>query len=438
MRLLLAFLFATTCFSAPNIVFLMTDDRGLETCVPDGNVNGWVTPEIDSIATGGMRFSRMNSEVSCSPSRALLLTGRWPNAANRLDPNINFPTLSLGPLDTNEVTIADILGDVGYVSATAGKWNLYYGDETTNATIVAEAEQHAKDCGFDYAFIPNPGNTPVTYWSGGEGVGDYLPDTINSWATNWMADRVASNETFFLTYSFHLIHILGDASYQVTPNNLGETNETDAVKAQGMWEYHDVLVGNVLDQIDALGIADNTIVIYCGDNGTDSSLTNSYNGTPITGGKIGSDETASRVPFYVKWPGTITPASTYDGLSSFADVLPTLAEIAGTYQRGGQLNDGVSFYGGLLGTESSHRKYILEKSRLALDAYKDLNWKWLDNGNLYSITNWPHGDVETTPTDVLHSNTIINLSTRYTNDYFKAYGDRPWYGSTNEYIFHRP
>ena len=129
----------------------------------------------------------------------------------------------------------------------------------------------------------------------------------------------------------------------------------------------DSMVGKVLETLDACGIADDTLVIFAGDNGTegearinevDHQLISDYQGRPVQGGKRTLKDTGSRVPFLVRWTGVIKAGTTYNGLMDFSDIFSTLVEVGGGTIPSDRIIDGQSFYSQLRGEQGESRQFI--------------------------------------------------------------------------------
>jgi len=300
----------------PNIVFILADDVGAESMDMYGG-SSWPTPNINSIAEAGMKFENAFSCPCCAPTRAQFLTGRYPFRTG-----ITYPTLPDGPLSvTDETTVATVLKNSGYSTGLAGKWNLRYGG--ANGASEAEQAAHIQGHGFEEhrAFI---GHT-IQYGPPSP-ESDFVPCRLNRWACDFIARKALEPKPFYLQYSLGLVHW----PLTATPLNPNATtdNSSDTELYACMMQYMDDMVGNVLDAIDTACIADNTVVILGGDNGTWRRITSTFKGVEIQGGKLSAKDTGSWVPFYVRWPGAVAPGSTYSGLMDFSDIFPTFIEIA--------------------------------------------------------------------------------------------------------------
>ncbi len=371
----------------PNIIFILADDVGAESMEMYGSTS-WPTPNINTIAQDGVVFENAFSCPTCAPTRGQFLTGRYPFRTG-----IVYPTLPLGELSTtNEVTLATLLQDSGYATGLSGKWNLKYG----NSGIAEEQEAHIVAHGFaeSSSFIGhtiNYGNQYVEQ--------DYTPYQLNEWACNFITNKASGSQPFYLQYSLGLVHTpLGGTP--LFPNVTGLTLEQTY---SYMMQYMDQMVGNLLNTVDALGIADNTVLIFAGDNGTVSSIDSMFNGVPVAGGKQSTKDTGSWVPFYVRWPGVVTPNTSYGGMMDFSDIFPTLLDIADVALPSDRIIDGKSFRSQLEGQAGDHREIIYVSHRQNPSAHFVRNHDWklvLDAAasydlapGLYDISNAPISEV---------------------------------------------
>ena len=360
----------------PNIVFILADDVGAESMTPYGG-SSWNTPRIDSIATQGVRFANAFSTPSCAPSRAEFLTGRYSFRTG-----VIFPTLPNGPLGLEETTLATVLKKAGYATGLTGKWNLRYG----SITGASEAEQaaHIEAHGFDEhrTFI---GHTIV--YGDPSVETNFVPYQLNQWACDFISRKATNDSPFYLQYSLGLVHwpLTG------TPLNPSATegNSTDDELYGNMMAYMDIMIGNVLDTLDSAGVASNTVVIFGGDNGTWSRIYSTFNGVTVQGGKLTSKDTGSWVPLYVRWPGVVTPASLYDGLTDFSDIFPSLIEIGQGVVPNYSVIDGISFLSQLQGASTEHRNVVYCSDVANRTFVRDKQWKLINGTDLYDISNSP-------------------------------------------------
>ena len=355
----------TTDSSRPNIVFILIDDLGIEATNSygsqglvrqSGDIMPYVQPNIDAIAASSMTFRNAYATPSCAPSRAQFLTGRYPFRTG-----VIWPTLPNGPLADEEVTFAELLQQTGYHTGMAGKWNLRHGIASARSTEthLEETLQHLMSQGFAEG-APFVGHTidygPATPET------DYLPYQTNRWARQFVAREAATERPFFLQYSLGLAH----SPFVPTPIGTAEDDlgpsagrpERAELHYLSMLEYADQLIGGLVQQIDELGIANETVIIVAGDNGTVRRFTSRYLGKNVRGGKRGLMDTGSRVPFYVRWPGVVEAGSEYEGLTDFSDIFATVLDLAGAPPPADRTIDGRSFARQLRGESTPHRELV--------------------------------------------------------------------------------
>jgi len=153
-------------------------------------------------------------------------------------------------------------------------------------------------------------------------------------------------------------------------------------------------VGELVKKLNELGLRENTLVMFSGDNGTQAVVTEMRDGREIHGGKGTMKDTGSWVPLLASWPGVITPGSVYDGLVDFTDIMPACLELAGATPPAGI--DGVSFAPQLLGRPGKPREWV---HSLYVDKYfvRDARWKLRENGELYDVRNSPYDETMVKP-----------------------------------------
>ena len=308
--------------SKPNVIVFLCDDVGYGEFGFQGN-RQIPTPHIDSIAQQGMRFT--NGYVAatyCSPSRAGLLTGRYPTRFGH-EFNPGGVRESVG-LSLNEKTIAERLRELGYATACVGKWHLGRGEK-----FIATAR------GFDefYGTSENtpffhPTNfidtrvsknvTPVTDDS------FYTTDAYAARAVDWLSRQ--EDKPFFLYLPFNAQHapLQAPAKYLRRFPNLTGDRKIFAAMMSAM----DDAVGVVLEKVREMGQEENTLIFFLSDNGGPTKSTTSGNG-PLRGFKSMTLEGGTRVPFCVQWKGTIPSGGTYDHPVLNLDILPTAVVAAG-------------------------------------------------------------------------------------------------------------
>ena len=396
----------------PNIVVILADDLGAEAlgCYGGaeflgerGRVLGAVkTPNLDAMAANGIRFAKAYATPVCSPSRAQLLTGKYNHRIGFHD--ILGRNGAARALDAKaHPTIANLLQAGGYLTGAVGKWHLGAHPNLKNVQTDFNADTnvvHVRDCGFDRQFMV-PGAHLREY---GEAVeGKYTPDLMDAWAFRFMSEAKTAGKPFFLYYASPLPHF----PYWPTPLNPDGPRGDLTTKKGEMYgdmqnfpylvEYLDKQVGKILAKLEELGLRENTLVLFAGDNGTPNWIvTQMKDGRKIPFGKATMKETGSWVPLIASWPAVIRSGSVYEGLVDFSDILPTCLSVAGV-PLPGDIN-GVSFAPVLEGTGESPREWVhclYNKDYFVRNA----GWKLRENGELYDMSDAPYSEELVKPDD---------------------------------------
>ncbi len=326
----------------PNIVIIWGDDVGwMNPSAYNRGMMGYETPNIDRIASEGALFTDWYGQQSCTAGRAAFITGQSPFRTGLLKVGLPGAPEGLSELDP---TIAGLLKNHDYMTAQYGKNHLGDRDEhlPTNHGfdeffgnlyhLNAEEEPENVDYPKDPAFRENFGPRGVIKSSADGEIEDTGPltknrmetvdDEIVAGALDFLDRAAASDQPFFLWFNTTRMHIfthLKEESAGVT--GLG-------IYADGMVE-HDKHVGQILDKLDDLGVADNTIVMYSSDNGAEFFLWPDGGSTPFRNEKNSNWEGGYRVPTMIKWPGVIEPGTVHNEIFSHEDMLPTLLAAAG-------------------------------------------------------------------------------------------------------------
>jgi len=330
---------------APNVILIMADDFGYE-CVGANGGTSYKTPNLDKLAATGMRFDRCYVQPLCTPTRVQLMTGQY-NVRNYLH---------FGILDPKATTFAHLFRRAGYRTGIVGKWQLAGGfggpghfgfDEYCLWQLTRRPPRYA-----------NPGleinGKEVNYKSG-----EYGPDLVNAYALDFI--ERSKDKPFLLYYPMILTH----APYQPTPDSpdwdpraMGEKVNTAKKHFGDMVTYMDKLIGKLVERLDQLGLREDTLIVFLGDNGTGQGVTSLLNGRVIHGGKGQTTSAGMHVPLIVNWPGT-TPAGRVCGdLIDSTDMLPTLCAAAGIQPPADLKLDGRSFYPRLRGEQGQPRAWI--------------------------------------------------------------------------------
>lgn len=315
----------------PNFIILFTDDHGY------GDVSAYHesdvrTPNIDRIGKEGMLFTRMRANCTvCSPSRAALLTGRYPDRVGVPGVIRSQPENSWGYFDPKVPTLADELKNAGYHTAIIGKWHL--GLESPNTP---------NERGFDFfhGFLGDMMDSYTTHLRHGQNYmrrnaeviepQGHATDLFSQWAADYLKDRAAKpDQPFFLYLAYNAPHfpIEPPAEWLAkVKQRAPHLNEKRAANVAFV-EHLDDRIGQVLTALDETGLSQNTVVVFSADNG--GSLPHAQNNDPWRGGKQDHYDGGLRVPFMIRWPGQISPGSISDYAGLNFDLFPTFLELAG-------------------------------------------------------------------------------------------------------------
>lgn len=305
--------------SRPNVIVFLSDDQGWGDLSHSGNKD-LKTPHIDSLARDGVSFERFFVCPVCSPTRAEFLTGRY-------HPRSNVYSTSAGGerMDLDETTIADLFQEAGYATGVFGKWH--------NGM---QFPYHPNGRGFDefYGFCSGHwGNyfAPMLERNGeivkGEG---FCIDDFTSQAMTFMEKSKAAGKPFFSYLPYNTPHSpmqVPDAYWKRFAKKKLTMKQGDLHLrcALAMCENLDDNIGRVLAKLEALKVAENTIVVWFHDNGPNGKR---WNGG-MKGRKGSVEEGGCRSPLFIKWPGGIKKGLRVEKIASVRDLLPTLCELAG-------------------------------------------------------------------------------------------------------------
>ena len=362
----------------PNIVLIFPDNLGWGEVGAYGSVRGVPTPRLDQLAADGIRLTNFNVEFSCTVSRASLLTGRY---------SVRTGTTQSAGMTLWETTLAEALKPLGYATALFGKWHLGGYDWL--------GRREPTDQGFDEWYgIPlssneaqgttnrNPANAVPYIWEGKAGAPAQRVKPFDI-TTRPLLDREAAergiafmersareNRPFFFYYPVTQIHF----PTLPHPDFAGKTGAGDLGDAMAEMDHN---VGMILDAIDRLGIARNTIVFWCTDNGSEmrrpwrgsSGPWNGYYNTVMEGG--------IRTPCIIRWTGRIPAGRVSNEIVHQVDFLPTLAAAIGAdILPTDRAIDGVDQLPFLEGKQAtSSRDHVIFYTHLGLTAVKWKDWK---------------------------------------------------------------
>lgn len=384
----------------PNIIYILADDLGYGDlgCYAQKNIH---TPRLDQMAAEGKRFTdHYAGSTVCAPSRCCLMTGKNTGHA-RIRGNARVP------LEPEDKTVAEVLKERGYTTGLIGKWGL---GEAGSTGV-------PNDQGFDYFFgylnqIKAHNHYPEFLWRNKEkvkldnevvfaesgyakGVGTATPEP-KTYSHDLFSEEaqqfVEKNQDgpFFLALTYTVPHannehgIVGRHGMEVP--DYGEYQDKDWPEAQkghaAMVSRMDRDIGKLMDKLQNLGIAENTLVLFSSDNGPHREGGNDpdfqKSSGPLKGLKRDLYEGGIRVPMIAWWPGTVSAGSETDHISAFWDILPTCAEAAGAPVPAD--TDGISFLSLLKGKtnqQQSHEALYWEfhEGKTSSQAIRKGKWK---------------------------------------------------------------
>ena len=347
--LLLAF---SSCHRQPNVILVMADDLGAE-CLPAYGGISYHTPNLNQLAEEGLTVSHCIAQPLCTPSRVKLMTG--------MENHRNYEYF--GYLDTAWLNMGSLMKEAGYRTCISGKWQLNglsYPDRIPDSKDPGRPHQmgfeayclwqltHTREEGERYAdpLIERNGMLMDT------GPDDYGPDIFCDFVLDFI-DR-NRKEPFFIYYPMVLVH----EPFVPTPDSDGwklkeGRYRSDTARFRDMITYMDRNVGRIIDKLKETGLEKRTILIFTGDNGTDRNVISETRERTVKGAKGTTLSDGVHVPLFIRWPGKIKEGSSFNGLISFSDFFPTLADLVGRKV----CSDGISFLPLLEGKKYDAREF---------------------------------------------------------------------------------
>jgi arylsulfatase A-like enzyme len=369
----------------PSIVFILADNLGWGElgCYGGGILRGAPTPRIDRLAGEGLRLTNFNVESDCVPTRSALMTGRHPIRTGAVQ---SVPAGLPQGIVPWEVTLAQLLAGQGYAAGIFGKWHLgdrpgryptdrgfdeWYGiPRTTNESMFTSTP------GYDPSVVPLP---QVMEGRRGEPAKDValydlemrrrIDSELIARAADFMRRQAKARKPFFAYVPLTQLH------YPTIPHHdfAGRTGAGDFADSMAEMDHR---VGQMLDELEALKAAGETLVIFASDNGPE--FRRPWRGTagPWTGTYHTSMEGALRAPFMIRWPGEVPAGRVSNEIVHVTDLYPTLARVAGARVPDDRPIDGVDqldFFRGK--REKSAREGFVYYIKQELRAVKWRDWK---------------------------------------------------------------
>ncbi|GAA5497336.1 arylsulfatase [Rubritalea halochordaticola] len=317
----------------PNILLIYADDHGYTDIASMGS-DFYETPNLDKLKSQSLSFTNgYASCANCAPSRASLMSGVYSarhkvytvgsSARGKSSKRKLIPIKNVETLDPKFTTLPEAMKAAGYATCHAGKWHVS-GDPTKY--------------GFDKNFGGNHAGGPYTgkgYFSPYNNpnlpdgpVGEHLPDRLSREVNGWINEQHKADKPFFAYMAFYSVHTpiqaRKDLAEKYEAKEKGENHKH--AKYAAMVEAMDQAIGNLLNNLEEQGLADNTIVVFTTDNGPFGGVSNAK---PLRGVKGMFYEGGIRVPFFVRWPGKSKAGSSSDIPVHQTDLFPTLAMAGG-------------------------------------------------------------------------------------------------------------
>jgi len=362
-----------------NVILIMADDIGYE-CFGCYGSKQYRTPNIDRMARQGMRFTHCYAQPLCTPSRVKLMTG--------LSNVRNYSAFSV--LNRDQRTIGQFFRAAGYETAIAGKWQLLGADHYRlrfrgKGTLPSEAGfQH--DCLWQVDRLGQRYWNPLLNIDGKNrqfGEDDYGPDIAAKYLTDFI--KAHTKKPLFVYYPMILVH----NPFRPTPDSRSRSRRNRQRNFEDMVAYMDKLVGRIVHATEQAEIAKRTLILFIGDNGTNTAIRSRLKGRTIRGGKGKTTDAGMRVPFIAYQPGVVSAGQVCRDLVDLSDFLPTTLQAAGIPVPEGL--DGRSFLPQLRGKTGNPRKWMYsyycprpERTK-PVRFVRDQRWKLYGDGRFFDI-----------------------------------------------------
>ena len=393
----------------PNIILIMSDDLGYEVINANGGTS-YETPRLNNLAETGIRFENAHAQPLCTPTRIQLMTGKY-----------NFRNyIGFGLMDPNEKTFGHIMSDNGYKTLISGKWQLCSYNPPDEMPEERNKGQKIEDAGFDEFCVWHAHQTeekgsryknPIVYQNGEYlskeiTEGNYGEDIFSDYILDFMERNI--DDPFFVYFPMTLTHrpleptpdsqefaVFDPPSNKTLGGRTWEQLEgwdDDSKYYKDMVEYHDKTIGKIVDKLDSLGIRENTLILYLGDNGSPIEVSSFMGDLEIPGGKGKTIDTGTHVPLICNWKSKIPASLVSTNLVDTTDFLPTIFEATGIKFPENYIIDGKSFYPQLLGEDGDPRDWIFfhfdaggRNKRPIQRFLRNHSWKLYEDGRMFDM-----------------------------------------------------
>ncbi len=311
----------------PNVILIMADDIGFE-CLSINGSKSYNTPVLDSLAANGINFTNTISQPLCTPSRVKIMTGKY-----------NFRNYEhFTYLNSNQKTFGNLFKEKGYKTAIVGKWQLNGLKVKSINDKISQNNQRPNKFGFDEYCLWQLTKTkeqgeryanPLIEQNGyflPRNKTAYGPDIVSNYAIDFI--RRNRDVPFFIYYPMLLVH----DPFVPTPDSpdwksLDTRSKRDKKYFVDMVSYMDKIIGKIAKELKTQGLAENTLLLFVGDNGTNINLVSETINGPIRGAKGNTITHGVNVPMIASWPLKVKNPKTYEGFVDFNDFYATFLEI---------------------------------------------------------------------------------------------------------------
>jgi arylsulfatase A-like enzyme len=402
----------------PNIVLIMTDDQGYGDLGFHGNEK-IDTPVLDRLASQSVRFDRFFVSPYCTPTRAALMTGRYP-----LRTGAASVTRGLETVRSEEVTIAEVLRAAGYATGCFGKWHI--GEHYPN---------HPNGQGFDEFFGMPQGHWDNYFDPKLENNGRMVPargfitDVITDYALRFIEER--RDGPFFCYVPYNAPHTPHQVPDHYFDKYTARGFDAGVATIYGMVENIDTNVGRLLDKLDELDLTERTVVFFLSDNGAEGAEGSRYN-AGMRGMKGSVHEGGMRVPMFVRWPGRFEADVVVESIGAHVDLLPTIAELCGVTNPRTSPLDGVSLMPLLTGDieedwpermifarsagwrrMADYREPVIEDLKPYAGTVRTQRWRAVNQGQRWELYDMPADPSQKRDVAAEHPDTVARLGSAY-------------------------
>jgi len=314
----------------PNIIIILVDDLGYGDLSSYG-AEDMKTPHLDSLAVAGIRFENFYANCPvCSPTRASVMTGRYPDMVGVPGVIRTHPQSNFGYLSSHAVMLPEVLKRAGYHTAIVGKWHLGL-----------EAPNTPNERGFDHfhGFLGDMMDDYYTHRRHGINYmrlnedeidpEEHATDLFTEWSIDYIKSRENANQPFFLYLNYNAPHtpIQPPEEWVLRVKEREKEIDENRAKLIALIEHFDDGIGKIIQTLDESGLRDNTLVIFTSDNG--GQLNVGANNGDLRGGKGEMWEGGIKEPMFAVWPGRIEPGSDNSRVALTMDLFTTVCEAAG-------------------------------------------------------------------------------------------------------------